>query len=330
MRRMMKRLRDERGATAVLVGILLVPLTGFLAIALDVGALYAERGQLQNGADAAALAIAQECAEDGQCNAPTTLANQFSDDNANDGAANNYLPEFPNDHTVKITTSTLEASSGDTAINHPFAALIGHDKTTVEATATAEWGSPRASTVVLPLALSLCEFEKAVAGAKGKLLLITYEMPASPGCVHPIPGGFAWLDRVAGGCESFINLEDGTAPSEAGNSYPNACDKTLENLEGKTILVPIHDGFVVQHGVDKAYNLYGFAAFTITGWKLSGSSKFPEVNEDPNASKKDGTECKGSCRGIWGYFVDYVSLDAAGDYDLGGPDLGASVVRLID
>ena len=54
---------DERGASAVLVAILLVPLLGFAAIALDVGALYVERGQLQNGADAAALAIAQDCSD---------------------------------------------------------------------------------------------------------------------------------------------------------------------------------------------------------------------------------------------------------------------------
>ena len=74
MRRIAERLRSERGATAVLVGILLVPLVGCLAIALDVGALYVERGQLQNGADAAALAVAQECAEDGKCDAPAALA----------------------------------------------------------------------------------------------------------------------------------------------------------------------------------------------------------------------------------------------------------------
>jgi Flp pilus assembly protein TadG len=324
MRRLRKRLSDERGATAVLVGILLVPLIGFAAISLDVGALYVERGQLQNGADSAALAIAQECAEDGVCNSPSALAATFSDANANDAAANNLTPSFPNDHTVTVSTSTLEASSGDSAINHPFAALIGHDQTTVHATATAEWGSPRASTVVLPLALSLCEFEKAAAGAEGKLLLINYEMPKSPGCVHPIPGGFAWLDRISGGCASFINLDDGTAPSEAGNSYPGACDSTMAGLEGTTILVPIHNGFSVEHGTDKAYTLYGFAAFKITGWKFSGAG-YPQVSID-----KDAPKCTGSCRGIQGYFVEYVSLENAGDYELGGPDLGASIVRLID
>ena len=52
----MQRLRDERGAVAVMVALLMVPLIGFAAIAIDVAAMWSERQQLQNGADAGALA----------------------------------------------------------------------------------------------------------------------------------------------------------------------------------------------------------------------------------------------------------------------------------
>ena len=45
---------------------MLVVLLGVGALVIDVGALYAERRQLQNGADAAALAVAADCAE-GDC-----------------------------------------------------------------------------------------------------------------------------------------------------------------------------------------------------------------------------------------------------------------------
>ena len=55
------RLSDERGATAVVFALLLVPVLGFAAIAVDVGSLYAERARLQVAADAAALAVAQDC-----------------------------------------------------------------------------------------------------------------------------------------------------------------------------------------------------------------------------------------------------------------------------
>ena len=48
MRRLIRRARGERGASAVLFGLLLIPLIGFGGIAVDVGALYAEKAQLQN------------------------------------------------------------------------------------------------------------------------------------------------------------------------------------------------------------------------------------------------------------------------------------------
>jgi hypothetical protein len=322
----MKRLRSERGATAVIVGILLVPLTGCLAIALDVGALYVERGQLQNGADAAALAIAQECAEDGKCDSPISLAATFSDANANDGAANNFEPTFPNDHTVTVTTSTLEASSGDSALHHPFAALIGIESTTVFADATAEWGPPQSSIVVLPLAMSYCEFMASGGPTVELLMLIRYDTNVT--CKgpdgHPIPGGFGWLDRPGNGCEAYIDLENGTADSEPGNSYPGACDSTMSDLKGTVILVPIFDGAVNEKGVVKTYSLSGFAAFMITGWKFSGAG-YPQVSTDPAAPK-----CTGNCRGIQGYFTEWVSLEDAGNAEIGGPNFGATIVRLID
>ena len=56
--------RDERGATAVLIVLLIIPMLGFGALAFDVSAQHAEKTQLQHGADAAALAIALSCGED--------------------------------------------------------------------------------------------------------------------------------------------------------------------------------------------------------------------------------------------------------------------------
>ena len=46
--------------------LLLVPMLGFAAIAVDIGALYAERARLQVAADAAAIAVAQDCSR-GNC-----------------------------------------------------------------------------------------------------------------------------------------------------------------------------------------------------------------------------------------------------------------------
>jgi Flp pilus assembly protein TadG len=49
-------LRDERGAMALLFGLLLVPLIGFMGLAVDTARAYAVRSQLQSSLDAAALA----------------------------------------------------------------------------------------------------------------------------------------------------------------------------------------------------------------------------------------------------------------------------------
>ena len=73
--------RDERGAIGVLIAVLLGGgvLVGMGALAIDVGRLYQNRAELQNGADAAALAVAQSCASS-VCN--SGLAGGYADANA--------------------------------------------------------------------------------------------------------------------------------------------------------------------------------------------------------------------------------------------------------
>jgi hypothetical protein len=56
-------------------------LLGLGAIVLDVGQAYAERRQLQNGADAAALAIAHDCAVDDTCDVSPAAAEPWVDAN---------------------------------------------------------------------------------------------------------------------------------------------------------------------------------------------------------------------------------------------------------
>ncbi|MET4637101.1 pilus assembly protein TadG-related protein [Mycetocola sp. 2940] len=323
MRWLNERIRDDRGATAVMVGLLMVPLIGFLAIALDVGALYAERAQLQNGADAAALAIANDCALDDSCDNAAGLSQTFANANANDAAANVGGINYPTANSVRVVTSTRDAATGDAAMRHPFAAMIGTEFSTVEAEATAEWGSPVSSATVLPLAVSLCEFERAIdvnGIFTGELQLFRIDMntpcPGPDG--HPIPGGFGWLDLVATGeCSGIIERE--TLPSRPGIAFPNtpACNAVLTSLEGSTIIVPIFDGGTGT-GAGGTFRIHGFAAFEVTGWRFTGG----RVNVDPAAPA-----CTGSCQGIQGRFVEWVSPDAAG-VEIGGPDLGVTIIRL--
>lgn len=52
--------RDERGAVAIIAGVLITTLLGFGAVALDLSSRYAIHGQLQVAAEAAALAASQQ------------------------------------------------------------------------------------------------------------------------------------------------------------------------------------------------------------------------------------------------------------------------------
>ena len=60
----MRALRDDRGAVSILVALLISAgvIVGLLAMVIDGGRLYTERRLVQNGADAAALAVARACA----------------------------------------------------------------------------------------------------------------------------------------------------------------------------------------------------------------------------------------------------------------------------
>ena len=325
--------RSERGASAVFVAILLVPLIGFLAIALDVGALYAERAQLQNGADAAAIAIARDCA-DGACDNPSGLAASFTAANANDGAANVDPPDIDLDaQTVTVSDST-RTDTGEDAVQHPFASLIGTDSTTVGAAATAEWGPP-GSGPVLALALSWCEFQQSL-GAEGALMTIrtdTNKTCKKSPSEEIIPGGFGWLDNTTAPCEATINLSlnlDAAGElwvgSDAGGSAPNDCKDRLPGLKNTPILVPIYD-LVRGTGTTAEYRIFAFASFSITGWNFPSTSDIdPLAPLCPPSAAKD---CKkgSNWRGIQGVFVEMVSVDSA--FGLGGPDLNAKTVRLI-
>lgn len=322
MRWISSRLRSERGATAVLVALLMVPLVGFAAIAVDVGALYAEKAQLQNGADSAALAIAQHCAVSA-CGDPAATAEDLASANANDGAANTLDPIVDLiARTVTVTDSTLTAD-GESAMPHPFAALIGVNSSTVNATATAEWGGPGSGPAVLPIALSWCAFQDSELLSSGQHMTIRTDMdqdlcqrsPEEP----QIPGGFGWIDPVGGACESYVDVTDGEMwiGSDPGNNITTPCKTKISALKGQTILIPVYDG-VQGTGQNAEYRIYAFAAFTVTGWSFSG---YRDI--DPAASPA----CPGNCRAIQGYFQEWVSVDS--DFDLGGPDLGGSVVRLV-
>ncbi len=173
----MRRMRGDEGAVAVLVAILSLVLFGFAALVVDAGALYVERRELQNGADAASLAIAQDCAA-GECGIPAQTAQSYADSNSRDGdgayvqdvcgaGAPELAPcsDVPADSVAGAGFVSVKTQTGDENAPGVVPPVLGraldpsYGGTTVHARAVANWGSPEAMTSALPFAFSNCEWE---------------------------------------------------------------------------------------------------------------------------------------------------------------------------
>ena len=185
----------DRGAVATLVVVLLAGgvLLGVGALVIDTGQLYSERAQLQNGADAAALAVAQGCARAAaSCDASTSgTARTYANSNAldstsavtsvcgNNGAGTlaacagstgrlTDCPAAPVAGTRYVDVHTATRTSGGSTLLPPVLARTlpgraGYAGSTVLACARAAWGSPASATTVA-MTISFCEWTAMTAG----------------------------------------------------------------------------------------------------------------------------------------------------------------------
>jgi hypothetical protein len=183
------RVRDDSGAAATLVAVLLAGgvLLGMTALVVDVGLLYTEREELLSGADAAATAVALDCAlSRPQCadDLAAGVAVGYAGLNARDGVSDatvcghvpgrlsectddlvgnltDCLGERPTDGTryVEVRTTT-RLPDGDTLLPPRLAQTFvsGYEGTTVGACARVGWGSPGEGIAVT---ISRCEFDNA-------------------------------------------------------------------------------------------------------------------------------------------------------------------------
>jgi Flp pilus assembly protein TadG len=338
MRRLTRSRHDgERGAVSVIVALMLVALLGFGAMAVDVGMLYAERTQLRNGADAAALAIAQKCAKsatDPDCLTPTPLASGFANSNANDGLSNiKSVALDQTARTVTVTVGSQETGHTPNQVSLFFARVFGLDTTEVNAPSTVRWGSPIKGPAPFPITVSICQ----VRGQTGvmQLLQLHGTSTANPSCLYgpsgaAVEGGFGGLKQDLNSCGAFVDIAKSTAGGDTGNNPPPYCQDTLNGwaadmTAGKDVIVllPIFNA-VTGTGTNAIFGLTTFAAFKVAGWKF-GTPGLPYTFRNRSPDVPAALECKEPCRGIIGTFVKYVSL--ANGYTLGplNPD-GATVV----
>jgi Flp pilus assembly protein TadG len=350
------RLRqDERGVIGVLVAVLIGGgvLTGMGALVVDVGQLYQERAELQNGADAAALGVAKSCAL-GACTPAVAeqVAVRFAHANASrltGGTAAAVVcgsgglgacpastgqitscPPPPADGTnfVEVFTST-ETAGGSTLLPPAFATtLLGNSSyqgSTVRACAQAEWGAPAAATADA-LTISACEWDQAT--QQGSLFASSPPAQSDDEVLIQSAGnGPACATEPAGadgpnafgwaddqGGDCTLPVSGPSFPAAAGTVPDTACEQALQNAQQNRIPVLVPVYVSLNAGT---YTLQGFADFVVTGYSLPGFDASDWL--DPAQSCPSTENC------IDGYFVQGV-IPVAGD--LTGTNLGVSAIDL--
>jgi hypothetical protein len=328
----------ERGGISVIVALLMVVLLGFAAIAVDVGMLYSEKAQLQNGADAAALLVAQKCARseaDPNCSAISPLAASVVNGNALDGQTNvkSIALNVP-DRTVRVTAGAKQNGEAPNEVSLFFANALGFSSTEVNANASVQWGSPVKGPALFPITVSICQVRDSTDVIQ---LLQLHGKNANTDCLYgpsgaAVEGGFGGLHQDSGECGALVDIAGSTAGGDTGNNPPPHCEATLNSWAadmdaGKDVilLLPIFNS-VTGTGAGAVYGLMTFAAFKVVGWKL-GNTGLPYTFRNRTPDVPAALECREPCRGIIGTFVKYVSL--ADGYTLGpiNPD-GARVVEI--
>ncbi|KAE8765551.1 TadE/TadG family type IV pilus assembly protein [Georgenia thermotolerans] len=354
----MRRLKRERGAVAVVMAILAVPLIAAAALGVDIAAMAAERQQLQNGADAGALAIAQLCAKasaaaPGDCTAGGTTPNRAV---GADKIAQNYALTNSNDQEVLAgvvrlpAPLTLSPTTGEVTVEntgvreHWLAPVIGVDASNIRTTSTAVWGAINHGTS-LPLTISLCEITKLIAAGdptfkfntatgnyesnapSGNKLAIRLPHPSSPnecipnGSPQYVPGGFAWITDGLNQCSAATKIGD-WIHSDPGASVYQPCDAPyLKGLvdSGKVLTIPIFDK-AQGTGSNATYRIYGYVGFKLTGFAFNGNAEFQYKNTG-FCTGSGNDQC------IVGIFSNVLVPD--GTLTPGAPALGGKTIRLI-
>lgn len=328
---MWRLMHSEDGAAAVFVAISLIVLIGFTAFAVDAGALYAERRELQSGADAAALAVAEACGRGEPCTqaAAEAVAGDYADDNASDGFAG--IDSVDLDTTngiVKVTTNT-ELADGGTVFAPFFAQVLGFGGTTVRARASAAWGFP-GGLATLPLIISDCEWEKykhlvqeGPPFTGDKALFLFHDGATTEDCNAvagqdwdgdgKLSGGFGWL-ATSGTCTAQTRVGFWVA-DDPGASPSTGCDaKEFKDLVlNKTVYLPFFDD-IRGVGAGGDYHISGFVAIHVTAYNFGGQFREPKS--------------KGPCSKDERCLEGYLTVGTEYDGELGGPDRGVVIIKL--
>ncbi|WP_369253990.1 pilus assembly protein TadG-related protein [Geodermatophilus amargosae] len=282
-----RRLAGERGASAIAVALLIVPLLGCGAIAVDVASLYSDRTQLRNGTDAAAIAIASDCAR-GACGNTASTATGLVTSNTVRARAARATTSAP---TVSVSGRQVTVTaSADQA--HWFAPLLGSSSSRVTATSRASWAPTSQGLAKFPLVISWCEYVGQMARDRNGNATIrvnaTTDLGSTDTCTGPdgttqVPVGYAVTNGDNGNASCGTTSRIGSTVTQYTGMYttsyrlPVSCTNAyLGSLIGTTVLVPIWDQVTGPVGA-QSLRVFAYAAFYLEGYDYINRSDDPAL-----------------------------------------------------
>jgi len=281
-------------------------LLGALAIVVDVGRLYIERNDLQNGADSAAMALAAACAADepacGSLDDLRARAQEYADANAADGASHvamvcgvlpfgaepcgdepanltGCLGDLPPAGYVEVRLSTGNAD-GKTVLPPAFAQTVaGGAGTTVGACARATWDEIS----ILAVTINECVYNAAPHRPEGAPLQAMHEYAIQfwywpgPPCGDasgpgPTPDIAGLLDDPDADCEIFMSA-NGNVDGSFFDFIPErvgspACVRRVERAwdQHEVVYLPVFDAR--SSGDAPSFHHVMVAPFVVTAFQL--------------------------------------------------------------
>ncbi len=282
---------DERGNVVVIVSVLLGVILGFAVLAIDLGWLFVVKGELQNAADAGALAGVVELLYEGEDDARATAVAYAT--RPDQFRLNRTHPKADAVNVTVLGPETLQVSinrtGGTTAgpVPNIFARIWGRKMSEVGAVAVATLNHRIIGTGpgnLMPFGIHE-DMLKGLVDSDGDGVYDSLNIfPKSW-----TPGNYALLNLNGGSTSNaesenwirngyddfFVLPETGCKCIEVGGTTGISGSSLIDALNsryGDTVLFPVFDKVVLQ-GAITIYRVVGFVGATITGTKLTGPLK---------------------------------------------------------
>lgn len=305
MRTPRRSTQSEQGAVAIMVAILSVALIGVLAFVTDIGMAYANKRILQNGADAAVLAVGNELIKTSRPN--ETCAEMATREGSVQGIASSYLEDNAQGSAVSLDGYSLDCEpmglvvSATATKQSPafFGGIFGSGDIPLAQSAKAIVGPAGAVVGVRPIA---------ICSARAALLLasptttMTFDVDnVDQGC-GSAAGNWGLLDldggsNPTGDLEKWIGSGSPDQISSAPGTWlhgnpgiprPGALAPAMDSILGKIVILPVFDQ-MRGSGQGSEFQVTGFISVRMCAYK------FNNQKGDDTYVAGDDIDASGSC-----------------------------------